>query len=331
MDQLTAYRILGLEPGCSRTEIKEAYAALSKIYHPEDYPEKFQELSEAYQTLIRGGRRSNSLSNQENSFTSRTEESDFSFSDDLMESEPEETYDFEETLRRTKEADAKRLHEEVLRALAEFKVLTTPSYCKKLKLFKEYFKKPEHHNAFRSPEFIKELSYLVDESNLKKQAYYEIVSFYHLMDKDRNKIIPEAQLLYDALGKKVDIKAQPVSANKLLPFAVLPVIIRAFRASLRGGEQFTAFVILFLFVCACAWIYRKIKKRFSHVAAQIVTLICVNAVLFFTYALDEWNFVVKNPDTMLNIVVYTLLLSIGWIIGLILFVIIRKIIRSIKK
>ena len=230
-----------------------------------------------------------------------------------------------------KTAEAKRLHEEVLRALAEFKVLTTPAYRKKVKLFKEYFKKAEHYNAFRSPEFIKELSFLVDESNLKKNAYYEIVSFYHLMDKDRNRIIPEAQLLYDALAKKVDIKAQKIETAKLLPFAALPAIIRAFRASLRGGEYFTAIVVLFLFACACVWIYKKLQKRFSHVVAQIVTLLFANVILFFTYALDVWAPIINNPDTILNIVVYSFLFSGGWIIGLILFVIIRKIIRAIKK
>lgn len=56
MDQLTAYRILGIAEGSSAKEIKEAYAALSKEYHPEEHPEEFQQIHEAYSTLIRMSR-----------------------------------------------------------------------------------------------------------------------------------------------------------------------------------------------------------------------------------------------------------------------------------
>ena len=135
MDQLNAYRLLGLEPGCSREEIKEAYAALSKLYHPEDYPEKFQEIHEAYQILNRVERRNRSIEND-----IPVQQPVFSFTEETIETQ-DEHYDFDETLRRVKEADARRLHEEILRALAEFKVLTGTAYKSKVKLFKEYFKK----------------------------------------------------------------------------------------------------------------------------------------------------------------------------------------------
>ncbi|MGI6094628.1 MAG: DnaJ domain-containing protein [Lachnospiraceae bacterium] len=57
MDQLTAYQILRLEPGSSPEEIKTAYARLSKEFHPEEHPEEFQQIHEAYTTLTRGARR----------------------------------------------------------------------------------------------------------------------------------------------------------------------------------------------------------------------------------------------------------------------------------
>lgn len=57
MDKLAAYKVLGLEEGASVEAIKEAYAALSKEYHPEENPEEFQLLHEAYVTLTRGNRR----------------------------------------------------------------------------------------------------------------------------------------------------------------------------------------------------------------------------------------------------------------------------------
>lgn len=56
MDQLTAYQILRLKPGSSVQEIREAYAKLSKEFHPEEQPEEFQRLHEAYTFLTRGAR-----------------------------------------------------------------------------------------------------------------------------------------------------------------------------------------------------------------------------------------------------------------------------------
>jgi len=44
MDQLTAYKILGLNDDASTDMIKEAYASLSKKYHPEDNSEEFQHI-----------------------------------------------------------------------------------------------------------------------------------------------------------------------------------------------------------------------------------------------------------------------------------------------
>ena len=59
MDKLTAYQVLRLDSNASVEEVKEAYARLSKEYHPEENPEDFQQLHEAYVTLTRGGRRGN--------------------------------------------------------------------------------------------------------------------------------------------------------------------------------------------------------------------------------------------------------------------------------
>ena len=55
MDKLTAQKILGVSPQASKREIKKAYAAMLRMYHPEDYPEEFQKIQEAYETLNKGG------------------------------------------------------------------------------------------------------------------------------------------------------------------------------------------------------------------------------------------------------------------------------------
>ena len=46
MDQLTAYKTLQLAPGSSLEEIRQAYAELSRRFHPEEYPEEFRQIHE---------------------------------------------------------------------------------------------------------------------------------------------------------------------------------------------------------------------------------------------------------------------------------------------
>ena len=61
MDKAQAYAVLRIEPGCTEEEIKKAYAALSRQYHPEEYPEEFQQIHDAYRMLRRQEQRQHSI------------------------------------------------------------------------------------------------------------------------------------------------------------------------------------------------------------------------------------------------------------------------------
>lgn len=50
---MNCWRILGIDPTDNVREIKRAYAAKSKVVHPEEHPEEFRELHEAYETALR--------------------------------------------------------------------------------------------------------------------------------------------------------------------------------------------------------------------------------------------------------------------------------------
>lgn len=52
MDFDKAFEILGIEPADDKKAIKTAYSQLLKKYHPEEYPEKFIEINEAYKTAL---------------------------------------------------------------------------------------------------------------------------------------------------------------------------------------------------------------------------------------------------------------------------------------
>lgn len=61
MTKQKAYEALGIEVNASIEEIKVAYAELSKKYHPEEKAEEFQQIHEAYITLIRQNRNRNRM------------------------------------------------------------------------------------------------------------------------------------------------------------------------------------------------------------------------------------------------------------------------------
>ena len=49
---MNAWEILGIEPTSDKKEIKRAYARLLKQYHPEDNPEEFKQIQDAYQKCL---------------------------------------------------------------------------------------------------------------------------------------------------------------------------------------------------------------------------------------------------------------------------------------
>ena len=57
MTAMYYYQVLGLDPGCSMTDIKRAYRVKAKLYHPDlnrsaDAQEKFIEVNEAYEFFL---------------------------------------------------------------------------------------------------------------------------------------------------------------------------------------------------------------------------------------------------------------------------------------
>ena len=46
------FKVLGIEPTSDKKQIKKAYAKLAARYHPEEYPEQWKEIHEAYEAAI---------------------------------------------------------------------------------------------------------------------------------------------------------------------------------------------------------------------------------------------------------------------------------------
>ena len=63
---MNGWQILGIEPTSDKKEIKKAYAKLLKQYHPEENPEEFKQIQEAYQQCLHQDQEIESVSYEQN-------------------------------------------------------------------------------------------------------------------------------------------------------------------------------------------------------------------------------------------------------------------------
>lgn len=63
---MNCWDVLGIEPTQDKKEIKKAYARLLKQYHPEENPEEFKQIQEAYQQCLHPNQEIESVSYEQN-------------------------------------------------------------------------------------------------------------------------------------------------------------------------------------------------------------------------------------------------------------------------
>ena len=49
---MNCFTVLGIEPTTEKKKIKRAYAAMSREFHPEEHPEEFQRIHDAYEEAL---------------------------------------------------------------------------------------------------------------------------------------------------------------------------------------------------------------------------------------------------------------------------------------
>lgn len=243
MDKLMAYKILGLENNASMEEVKEAYARLSKEYHPEENPEEFQQIHEAYVTLTRRGRRGNNsvlvdsspivhhevensqdddlifhkLPEYEEEQEDSSQEYDFARSIHAAKEEEvdKEQFDFDASIEQARNEEVKRLHQMFFQIANELEVLMTPPDCYLLKKFKAFFERKEYEQIFYSHSFMELFAGHLEGIKLSDEIYSYIIGFYSLNGFKYENLVPEAKQLYDAIEKQYSIKKDVVASKRL--------------------------------------------------------------------------------------------------------------------
>ena len=150
MDWIESFRILQIEPTNDKKKIKIAYSKLLKKYNPEDYPDLFIKIQEAYETALKysGNFSENTRNFNENNFSKNMYE--------------EKSDEYEKMKGNNVDNwinEVKKLSEMKKRKLEDW-----------LQLFKEY---NENMNSEEKKEIIKKLGIIY-----KKNDYIEISNFF---------------------------------------------------------------------------------------------------------------------------------------------------------
>lgn len=341
MDELTAYKILRIEPGSSRAEIKEAYAALSKEFHPEESPEEFQKIHEAYVTLTRGGRKNRGASEQME-MTESSFDFDYTPKQEEERKEPDHTeysysfgnmkYDFDSAVNQAEDQEKEHLHEITLQALAEMKVLLSPEYREKYERFLGFFRNKKYQEVLKTPEFVLKLANLLAEPNVKlKRLIYDLmIDYYRFRGVERGRLIPEAAALYDILEQKRGIHAKKnIGWPAIIPTAGV-MVYRSIRSAVRttgmiDNFNFAPFIFLIILAVICCAIFRLLYANHSVIFAQFIVSVVVFVSHFAAILTGFSTWLYGSVQTGDVYAVIMMFLSIVWMAVLGVIGIIRKI------
>lgn len=340
MDQLTAYRILGLEPGCAQEEIKEAYAALSKQYHPEEQPEKFQEIHEAYVTLTRRKRRTNTQNEVprdiEDVFGKENEpKKEFNFEHIEIEHGRQERqdYSFEEAMHKAKKEEQEKLHELTLQAIAEFHVLVSPKYKNSLKRFKTFFEDTKYSSIIKRAEFLRKLADILEQTKLKKSIYNYIIEFYRLRGLNPSDLTPEGLRLYQVLDEKAGMVRKEIHPGLKygLPAGIIAGLRGGIKITARASDTVKTAVFIGAAIAICVWIYRKLHENHSSVFAQIIVAVLIQFSQFIVIMFELYGTVFGTYNDGNSLAAMIFLAAGLWLFILIIIGVVRLIKNIIGK
>ena len=150
LDWIESFRILQIEPTNDKKEIKIAYSKLLKKYNPEDYPDLFIKIQEAYETALKYSGNSFEYTEKNNKNTSN----EYTYEEKSDEYEEMKDYNVDKWINKVK-----KLSEMKNRKLEDW-----------LQLFKEY---NENMDCKEKEEIIKKLGMIYEKNN-----YIEISNFF---------------------------------------------------------------------------------------------------------------------------------------------------------
>ena len=361
MDKAQAYAVLRIEPGCTQEEIKKAYAALSRQYHPEEYPEEFQQIHDAYRMLRRQEQRHHTIHPVTVTGTKETdlqlgdvteetelqpvevnvtEEADpeissgVSAEQELEEQtenpEPSEAvpqYDFDEVIEEEQREEEQKQIYFIQKALIEMEMLLKPQYCNKVKLFQEYFRKAEYQEILKQPVYMGMFAELLENSRLKPVIYDHIIDYYRFRGLNPEDMYEGAAKLYRVLDEKRGMKKKKTGT---LQTVILVGAVAGVRAGTRSvssdsgaGKLFGFLAVLVIVIALMFLLYRQLYKNHSGLFAQAITAVLLT-VSQFIVLMGDFYAPLMGTDAGTGLAVILFLLGAVWIIGVGIAAVVKK-------
>lgn len=358
MDKLTAYQILGLDNSASRDEVKEAYARLSKEYHPEDNPQAFQLFHEAYVTLTRKERRNaNHAMETEPSpivknVISENKESDLIFSNikkEVQECEKEQAqsdFDFDASIQKAEDEEQKKEWLIFVQADKELKTIFATAKYKNPDKVKAFFERKEYENVFCSKEFIASLTQCLCKRKLLPEIYSYLIKFYRLKVVEFESLEEELQRLYEVIDCKYDIKKDIYDEQRHIEIRyIISIILFVFfpnRGRVNRILETDAYPTMDIIISVIPYIliaglgfclYRSFRRRHSTYLAQAMVagiFLILGIVPFCIFAYWYGTTHLLLSKLALSFSVVFLCINVDWLI-ILGIVVLRQWIRKRRK
>lgn len=354
MDKAQAYAVLRIEPGCTQEEIKEAYAALSRQYHPEEYPEEFQQIHDAYRMLRRREQRHHTIPPVT---VTGTKETDLQLGDVTEEADPQSVdinvteerelqpvdanvteeaapqYDFDEVIEEDQREEEQKQTYFIQKALIEMEMLLKPQYCNKVKLFQEYFRKAEYQEILKQPVYMGMLAELLKNSRLKPVIYDHIIDYYRFRGLNPEDMYEGAAKLYRVLDEKRGMKKKKTGT---LQTVILVGAVAGIRAGTRSvssdsgaGKLFGFLAVLVIVIALMFLLYRQLYKNHSSLFAQAITAVLLTVSQFLVLMGDFYT-PLMGEGAGTGLAVFLFLMGAVWILGVGIAAVVKKLL-SLKK
>lgn len=290
MTRSKAYEVLGISSDASTEEIKAAYAELSKRYHPEEYPDEFQQVYEAYKTIKQY------MKNTSKKNTFFTSEHQIDVKNNLKASVKEEPYSFVE-IDKIKEKEYRRKLQEVILQLDDV-------YCsgdKKIDnyLLKKLLREQEDKILFNK-EFIEKLILVLQEGIVTTETVnivqlymrpWDRLTVYELEELEEltNVIIEKREELNLVLKEKHKLFYTEHVGGIILAVFVGVLFISALLLNFVPVIRGVGFVLISgMFLCC---VYFVSKRKLSESLATAISSLCGCIAMLFINVLELWKWV----------------------------------------
>ncbi len=187
---MNCWTILQIEPTKELKKIKHAYAVLTKQYHPEDNPEKFEEIQEAYQRAVAYAK-DNSLVSLNPNIPLTDSQMDM-FQTEETSSSPDdgddgETDDYYENLFEShKEEMQDKIREQGMFFKHKISFLVLNSEVGTLKAWRDVLRREEFKLAVYDTSFICELTNYLKDYGVSIEILFEIYYYFIKNKKERD-------------------------------------------------------------------------------------------------------------------------------------------------